>query len=67
MVRVESDAGRVTHDGKTYQLSDLDGLRTLVAEAPRQSMRLRQRPRSKHRHWSACWINCTVPVPRRSP
>ena len=34
VVRVESDAGRVTHDGKTYQLSDLDGLRTLVAEAP---------------------------------
>ena len=34
VVRVESDAGRVTHDGKTYQLSDLDGLRTLVAAAP---------------------------------
>jgi len=34
IVRVESDAGRVTHDGKTYQLTDLDGLRTLVAAAP---------------------------------
>ena len=34
VVRVESDAGRVTHAGKSYQLQDLTALSALVAANP---------------------------------
>jgi biopolymer transport protein ExbD len=34
LIRIESDAGELSHDGKRYALQDLPALRALVAEDP---------------------------------